>query len=439
MSYTDSKSDTSPTSRHALAIVIAIVFIDLLGFGIIIPILPYYVRSFGANDVFIGFLAAAYSVMQFIFAPLLGRISDQRGRRPVLLLSIAGSVVAWTVFGLGGSLLVLFASRMLAGAMGGNIATAQAYIADVTPPERRAGALGLLGAAFGLGFIFGPALGAVFSLASMIDMVRSVVPAVVPITRFSLPSFAAATLSLLNLGVAIIFLPETGAPTSADDRQSLVAGLVEALYDDRLRGLVASFFLFSVAFSGIEVMFIPFVADVYGYGESQSALLLTYVGVLSVIIQGGLVGRLSRRYSDTRIAFVGASVLVVALSTTPFAPLLGDLFVPQIDGPTFFTPALIALLGVLGLLSLGSGLLNVSLSTLVSKNASNETQGSAFGLTQGAGSLGRTAGPPIMAGLYAALTYWSPFVVGAVLIIPILLILARLARADGVVTLVKSW
>jgi DHA1 family tetracycline resistance protein-like MFS transporter len=265
-----------------------VVFIDMLGFGIIIPVLPYYVRSLGVSDIYIGLLVASYSVMQFVCAPLLGLISDQHGRRPVLILSISGSVVAWTLFGLGGSLFVLFAARMLAGAMGGNIATAQAYIADITPTERRAAALGLLGAVFGMGFIIGPALGAVFALDSVIDVVRNVVPAAVPITRFSLPSFVAAALSFLSLIVAISFLPETGASASTED-ESLVAGLRGAMRDDRLRGLVLSFFLYSVAFSGVEVMFIPFVADFYGYAESQSALLLAYVGVLSVLIQGGLM------------------------------------------------------------------------------------------------------------------------------------------------------
>ncbi|MFC7047072.1 MFS transporter [Halobacteriaceae archaeon GCM10025711] len=426
MASADAAPATVANPRRALLTVVAVVFVDLLGFGIIVPILPFYVRSFGASDVFIGLLAASYSLMQFAFAPLLGRISDERGRRPVLLLSIAGSVVAWTVFGLAGSLAVLFVSRMLAGAMGANIAAAQAYVADITTPERRAGALGMLGAAFGLGFVFGPALGGLFASDPVVAAATAVFPEWIPATRFSLPSFAAAGFSLLNLAFAVAYLPETGAPRTAPiRRRSWVGQFTDALRDDRLSGLVVAFFLYSLAFSGVQVMFIPFAADLYGYTASQTAVLLTYVGVLGVVVQGGLVGRLSVRYSDARLSLVGTVSLAVALVGIPFAPTIGPTLLPPLGGPAFVTPELVALLLVLPVLSFGNGLLSVSLNTLVSKAASVETQGSAFGVTQGAGSLGRTVGPPVMAALYALLAYWSPFVVGGVLMLPVLAILAR--------------
>lgn len=422
-----------PSQRRALATVIGVVFIDLLGFGIVIPILPFYVRSFLVSDVFIGLLAASYSIMQFLFAPLLGRLSDERGRRPVLMLSLAGSVVAWTVFGLAGQvsetvtltagLAVLFVSRMVAGAMGGNIATAQAYIADITPPERRAGALGLIGASFSLGFIFGPALGGVFASDPVVAAARGVFPAFVPATKFSLPSFAAAAFSLLSLASAALFLPEPDRERRAIPRQSLVGQFVTALRDGSLRGLVIAYFLVSVAFSGIQVMFIPFAADVYGYDATQTAFLLTYIGVLGVINQGVVVGRLSRRFAESRIAIAGAALLLVSLAAIPFSPQLGTVL-PTVGGPPYLTRELVALLVVLGTLSLGNGLLNVSLSTLVSTSASAEAQGSAFGVTQGAGSLGRTVGPPTMAALYALVAYWSPFIAGAVLLAPIIVILS---------------
>ncbi|EJN59754.1 MFS transporter [Halogranum rubrum] len=438
----DADADAAVASRRrALATVIGVVFIDLLGFGIVIPILPFYVRSFLVSDVFIGLLAASYSLMQFLFAPLLGRISDERGRRPVLMLSLAGSAVAWTVFGLAGEfsdlfgltagLAVLFVSRMVAGAMGGNIATAQAYIADITPPERRAGALGLIGASFSLGFIFGPALGGIFASDAVVTAARDLFPTFVPATRFSLPSFAAAGLSLLALASAAAFLPEPDRQRRATGRQSLVGQFVTALRDTNLRGLVVAFFLVSVAFSGIQVMFIPFAADIYGYDETQTAFLLTYIGVLGVINQGVIVGRLSRRFAESRIAVAGASLLLVALAAIPFSPQIGSVL-PTIGGPAYLTRELVALLVVLGTLSLGNGLLNVALSTLVSMAASAETQGSAFGVTQGAGSLGRTIGPPAMAALYAFVAYWSPFIAGAVLVVPIIGILVALARRSVV-------
>ena len=420
--------------RRAVAVVVAVVFLDLVGFGVVIPILPYYVRSFGVSDVAIGLLAASYSVMQFLFAPVLGRLSDARGRRPVLMLSLAGSVIAWTAFGLAGQtaalfgtvagLATLFAARMVAGAMGGNIATAQAYVADVTPVERRAGALGLIGASFSLGFIFGPALGGLFASDAVVEVARSAFPAFVPATRFSLPSFAAAGLSLAALAAAAVFLQEPERTRGRAVRTSLVGGFASALADANLRGLIVAFFVASVAFSGIQVMFIPFVADVYGFDATAVALLLTYVGLLGAANQGVLVGRLARRFPTARIAIAGAAVLLVSLAAMPFSPWIGRVLLPTV-GP--IGPELLALLLALGLLAVGNGLLNVSLATLVSVGASEEEQGSAFGVTQGAGSLGRTVGPPAMAALYV-LARPAPFVAGALLVVPIIAILVGIAR-----------
>ena len=417
--------------RRALALMMAVVFVDLLGFGVVIPVLPFYVRSFGVSDLYIGLLAASYSLLQFVAAPVLGRLSDERGRRPVILVSLAGSAAAWTVFGLGaefaslfglvGGLAALFASRMLAGAMGGNVAAAQAYVADVTPPERRAGALGLVGAAFGLGFVFGPALGGLLASDPVVSAAAELFPPFVPATRFSLPSFAAAGLSLAAFGLAYAALPEPGRRRGSE-RTSFVGQFSAALADPSLRWPVVAFFLVSVAFAGVQVMFIPFAADVYGYDETGTALLLTYVGALGALNQGVLVGRLSRRYDAVRLCFAGAAVLGTALAALPFAPVVGRAVLPSLAGvAAFLTPELLALLGVLSLLSLGNGLLNVSLATLVSTRSSAETQGRAFGVTQGAGSLGRTVGPPLMAGLYVA-AYWWPFVVGAALLVPVVVL-----------------
>jgi MFS family permease len=423
--------------RRAVATVVFVVFLDLVGFGIVIPILPYYVRSFGVGDVFIGLLAATYSLTQFLAAPTLGRASDRWGRRPVVTLSLAGSAVAWVVFGLGDGVgdaagptvgvATLFLARALAGAMGGNIAAAQAYVADVTAPEERAGALGLVGASFSLGFIFGPAIGG--ALASE-TAVRVAAGLGVPATRFSLPAFGAAAMSLAALGVALVALDEPDRHRTTGARSTLVGDFATALRDPALRGLVLAFFLVSVAFAGVQVMFIPFVADAsaYGFDASAAALLLTYVGVLGAVNQGVLVGRLAERFGSAPLAVVGASILLAALAVLPFAPELGSVL-PEPGGPAWLTRELVALLAVLGLLSFGNGLLNPSLATLVSASASGDRQGTAFGVTQGAGSLGRTVGPPTAAALYA-LVYWSPFVAGAVLVLPVIALLAGIAR-DG--------
>ncbi|WP_324755796.1 MFS transporter [Haloarcula sp. GH36] len=414
--------------RRGLAIVFAVVFLDLLGFGIIIPILPYYTRSFpGGTEFVIGLLAASYSAMQFAFAPFLGSLSDRVGRRPVLILSLCGSVIAWTVFGLAEALWLLFVSRMLAGAMGGNLSTAQAYVADVTPPERRAAALGYIGAAFGLGFIFGPGIGAVLSFDATVAAVDAALPAAVPITRFSLPSFAAAVASLGGVVVAVLFLPESrSAGGETTERTSSVAQLRSALATAGLRELLTAFFLVSFAFSGVQIMFIPYVADIYGYTAAQSALLLTYIGALAVLTQGVLVGPLTARYSPTTLSLAGTGVLALGVGALPFSKGLGAVLPSLTRVVPFLTPDLLGLLVVLTLLPLGNGILSVTLTALVSQRASADLQGSAFGVTQGAGSLARTIGPPVMGGLYAVVGYWSPFVVGSLLLVPVAALVVRL-------------
>ena len=442
--------------RRAFAVVVFVVVLDLLGFGIVIPILPFYVRSFVANDVFIGLLAASYSLAQFASAPYLGRLSDQYGRRPVIVVSLLGGAVAWTVFGIAGALWLVFLARIVAGAAGGNIATAQAYIADITPPADRAGALGILGAAFSVGFIIGPALGGVLASPEVLAVARDVLPGFVPVTRFSMPSFAAAVLSLAGAAVAWRYLPDPAsiyddpdAPTGEDEPDAedaseaspsdapapttparpttLVAQFRAALGDDRLRGLVVAFFLVNVAFSGVTVAFVPWLADVFEFAEPQAALFLTYIGVLGVVVQAGLVPRVSRRIGDAKMAVTGLGILSAGAAVLPFTPDVGRLAGVAVGG---FAPAVVALVVLLPLVPLGNGLLSAALGALVSTSASAREQGSAFGVTQGAGSLGRTVGPPVMAGLYEFGARWSPFVAGAILLVPALVVVAR-RRVDA--------
>jgi DHA1 family tetracycline resistance protein-like MFS transporter len=329
------------------------------------------------------------------------------------------SAAAGTVAGLA----TLFASRMLAGAMGGNIAAANAYVADVTPQDRRAGALGLLGASFSLGFIFGPALGGI-AASDPVVAADAVLPGFVPTTQYSLPSFLAAGLSVVALLLAVRYLEEPDRRRGVSERTTLLDSFRDALADPPLRGLVFAFFLVSVAFSGVQVMFIPFAADIYGYDATQVALFLSYIGLLGTLNQGVLVGRLSRIVPPARLAIAGAALLSAALAMLPFSPELGRLLLSWVG---VVSPELAWLLVAGAVLSLGNGLLGVSLPTLVSTGTSADRQGSAFGVTQGAGSLGRTVGPPLMGVLYVA-TYWSPFVVGALVVLPVMVLLAVRAR-----------
>ncbi|WP_336036047.1 MFS transporter [Halobacterium yunchengense] len=421
-----------PERRRALVSVLAVVFVDLAGFGIVIPVLPFYTRFFGGDELVIGLLAASYSLLQFLGAPVLGALSDRHGRRPVILASVAGSAVAWTVFGFATSLAWLFASRLLAGAMGGNVAAAQAYVADITPEADRTKALGLVGAALGLGFIVGPSLGAVLSFDPVVAAVGGVAPAWLPVTRFSLPAFGAAALAAANLALTYRYLPESRRVASAVPASSVspVASLRDALLAPSLRGLLVAFFALSFAFSGVQIMFIPFVADVYDYGTTRSALLLAYIGVLSVLVQGVFVGRLTDRVGEPRATVAGVAVLLAAIGALPAAPELGRALLPFATAG-WLDPELAALLVVLAALATGNGVVNVSLVALVSRRASAEVQGSAFGVTQSAGSLARTVGPVVMGAAYAAVGYWAPFALGAVVLVPVVGIAVGLARTDA--------
>ena len=428
-----SRSPAVANPRRALAVVIGVVFIDLVGFGIVIPILPFYVRSFGVSDAFIGLLAASYSLAQFLAAPTLGRLSDRIGRRPVLLASLATAGVAWVTFGYAGvsgarfgtaaALATLFASRTLAGAMGGNIAAAQAYVADITPRDRRAGALGLVGASFALGFVFGPAIGGLLAADPVVARADALFPAFVPATAYSLPSFAAAGMSFLAVAVGALFLEEPKRTRPAEEmsgrRTTAIGQFREALASASLRPLTVAYFVVAVAFAGVQVMFIPYVADAFGYDATAAAFLLTYVGVLGAVNQGVLVGRLSRVFPSRTLVAAGAVVLGSALVAIPATGLV-DRAVGGVGlgGPSWLTLPLVALLLALAALSLGNALVNVSLATLVSASAGDEEQGAAFGVTQGASSLGRTVGPPLMAVLYTVAVA-SPFLVGALLLVPV--------------------
>ena len=424
---------TSSVTRRRIAVVVGIVFIDLLGFGIIIPILPFYVRSFGVSDVFIGLLAASYSLAQFGAAPVLGRISDERGRRPVLMLSVGVGGIAWILFGVAAEigaalgvtlgLVVLFSARLLAGAAGGNIATAQAYIADVTTPEERTGALGLVGAAFGLGFVFGPAIGGLLASDTVVSTARTVLPGFVPVTAFSLPSFAAAGFSFLALAATTLMLKEPDRLRSPARRVTFVAQFRTALADLTLRPLVIGFFLTSLAFAGMTVMFVPFLADFFGYDATAAAMFLAYIGALGIVNQGVLVGWISRKVGVRYVVRGGVVALFLALVLLAVSPLAGT--TPLLgSGVEWVTGGLVVLLAFGALASFGNGAITVGLAALVSEGATGDTQGAAFGVTQGAGSLGRTVGPPLAAAAYVVV-YWSPFVAGALLLVPVALLLRR--------------
>src|SRR4029078_12116439 len=271
--------------RSPLVVIFTTVFIDLVGFGIVIPVLPYYAEGsrFHATPRTVGLLFASYSVMQLIFSPILGRLSDKYGRRPVLLISIIGTGIGFLILGLANTVLLLFVGRILDGITGGNISTAQAYIADITTKEHRAKGMGMIGAAFGLGFIFGPAIGGILSQWGI-----------------HVPFFFAAALCFPNAMLLYFTLPETVTPDHP--AKNLAAGgrswrqVFLSLKEPRLAFVLVIYFLFSVAFSIMTTSFSLYTMFRFGYDAEHTGSLFASVGLIAVIIQGALIGALVTSY-----------------------------------------------------------------------------------------------------------------------------------------------
>ncbi len=367
--------------RSPLVVIFTTVFIDLVGFGIVMPVLPFYAESsqFHASPRMIGLLIASYSVMQLIFSPVLGRLSDKHGRRPVLLYSIIGTGIGFLVLGFANTLWMLFLGRILDGISGGNISTAQAYMADITTKEDRAKGMGLLGAAFGLGFIFGPAIGGILSRWGV-----------------HVPFLFAAALAFANAILLYFTLPET-VTAEHPARVSAAGGrgfgpLVDALKEPRLAFVITIYFLFIVAFSIMTTAFALYTMFRFGYGAHHNGYLFAYVGLIAVVIQGVLIGRLVKRFGEMPLVIVGALSFAASLFAVPFV------------GPSF--GGLPALLIGGGIFSLGNSLSGPALTSLASKLAPPDRQGTVLGVTQSAGSLGRAIGPALAALLiHSSLAY----------------------------------
>jgi DHA1 family tetracycline resistance protein-like MFS transporter len=384
--------------RTALPFVFLTVFIDLLGFGIVIPLLPVYSEMYRASPLVIGLLMASFSGMQFVFAPFWGRLSDRIGRKPVLVGGLLGTSAAYVLFALSDSLPLLFASRLLAGFFGANVSTAQAFIADVTTPENRAKGMGLIGAAFGLGFCFGPLLGGELTHVSA-----------------SAPGWFAAGLSLAAATFGWLTLREPPRAPGAATRVFGADQVRRARSEPRLGTLFTLGFLFVAAFASFEAMFTVFglarFPEVFGLTQPvESASVeeilraapvtgryLAGIGIVSALIQGGLIRRLVPRFGETKLAVAGPAILGIGLLALAFAPSWG-----------FVVAACL-------ILPVGFGLNNPSLSSLLSRAAPASEQGAYLGLNQSVSSLARMAGP-IAAGLaFGLLGPTAPFLLGAAL------------------------
>ncbi len=384
--------------RASLGVVYATVFIDLLGFGIILPALPYYAERLGADGLWLGTILTSYSFAQLIGAVLLGRLSDRFGRRPLILASLAGSAVSLALTGIASSLLALAAARALAGLFGGSIAAAQAYIADVTRPEERSRHMGYLGAATGLGFVLGPALGALLSRWG-----------------FAAAAFAAAGLATLALAVALARLSESLSP---DDRSrgrpgtATAAALFAAWRRAELRPVLLATFLTASAFVAMETTLAYLGALRFGLNAARLGILLVLVGLVVIVVQGGLIGRLTARFGDRRLAIWGSGLLAVTLASLPLC--------------TSFAAAA----AILALSGAGRALSLPTLAAMLSRHGDPAEQGGTLGLGQSLAAAARAVGP-LAAGWLYDLGPAHPYIIAGLLAAAAATALARGSRSQS--------
>ena len=380
---------TAPAESHAraLATVWFTLFLDLVSFGIVIPVLPYYAKSTGASEGVVALLATAYSAAQFLMSPVLGRLSDRRGRRPVMLISILGSTLAMLTLGFASALWMLFLARIISGVCNANVSTAHAYVADRVPPTQRARYMGMMGTAVGVGFILGPTIGGFLS--------RDDFP--------QLPFFFAAGLSAINLLMAIFWLPEShrGAPASGPPkpRPSLLKVASDpAFWRGQIGVMVAVYFGFFCAFAVMEATFALFTEACFGWGPPETANFFAFVGTIIVLFQGVVVGRAVASFGERRTLLAG-----LAMSVTGFAIL-------SLSPNGWFVP-----LGGIFMAG-GNGLIMPSMSALVSRNSTSEDQGTNSGFAQSAGALGRIFGPAIAGGLFELVGPRTPMASAAMIV-----------------------
>lgn len=345
------------SNRRPLAIIFLIIFVNLLGFGIVIPLLPLYATQFEASGFQVGLLFASFSLCQIVAAPIFGGLSDRFGRRPILLVSLLGTVISFVLLAAANSLFLLFVARIIDGLSGGNISTARAYISDITEEKDRSKAYGIIGIAFGLGFVFGPALAGVLGNYGN-----------------AAPAWAAAALAALALLLTYVWLPETHHQASSR-RRNPWRELPELVKRPVLGQLLLMDFVYWAAFSVYQTTFALFASGRFGWGISQVGYTLAMVGFIGALIQGGAVGVIARRLGDKQTFVLGILLAALGLGS---AAMVYDW--------RLFIVALIPA-------AIGAGLSNPTLLSLISKTGQRQEQGQIQGVSGALESLGRTVGP----------------------------------------------
>lgn len=377
--------------KTSLLVLFLVVFIDLLGFGIVLPLLPFYASRYGASGTTVGLIVGVYSLMQFFFAPIWGRLSDRVGRRPIIILSLCGSVVGYSIFAFAETVPLLFLARIVAGISGANISTAQAYVSDITSATDRAKGMGIIGAAFGLGFIFGPVTGGLLSsYGASIGMPGNL-----------LPGIAAAIFSAGSLLTAIIFLgesrPDDLEPRSGRPPQFDPAMWRSVLGDRSLTRVFVALFLVILAFASMETSVVLHGERGFGLEPRDLGYFFGMMGTLVAVIQGGLIGRLSNRFGERGLVRVGTVLLAAGFAIVPFIHQHGWLFLAAF------------------LIATGQGVTYPSLTSMVSQLADPKERGGTLGISAALSSLARMTGPVVAGILYDAFAAWGPFTMAALL------------------------
>ena len=384
--------------KTSLLVLFLTVFVDLIGFGMVIPFLPFYAREYGASGVVVGAVVGIYSIMQFFFAPVWGRLSDRVGRRPVLLISLTASFLGYLLFAFARSLPVLFAARIIAGAGGGNIGIAQAYITDVTTDKERARGMGLIGAAFGIGFIIGPPLsGFLSSVGTRMHFHGNL-----------LPGLAAATLSLTALSIAVFVLGESKKPGT------VLRKTIPPQFDGQLwrhmahhsvlAAVMGGLFLTLLAVAGMETSVTLHARDRFQFRALDMAWLFLFMGVIVAGIQGAFIGRFAKTVGEKKLILIGTTAFTAGLAGVPAI----------FDVPLLYVVAFF--------IAVGQALTYPSMTSLVSKAAPENERGSMLGLATAVGSLARFIGPILSGFLYDRAGARGAFYGAALLTIAALLI-----------------
>ncbi len=390
-----------PGDRRALAVLFAIVFINLVGFGLVVPLLPFFGDSLNAEAWQVALMFSAYSVGQFFAEPFWGRLSDRIGRKPVLLITVAANAVGYLMLAFVPNIWLAIAVRLFTGLGAGNVSTVQGYVADVTPPEKRAGRMGLIGAAFGAGFIAGPGLSGILVQE---DMGR---------LGYQLPIFAACGLAVIAALGVVFFLKESLVRSATPPaRTPFLGGVRDAAANPVISRVILVTLLYMAGFSGMESTFGLWTGARYGWGAREVAFAFMAVGIVSVLCQTAVTGRLARRFGESRVLAGGCLIFGVGL--------LGQMFSP---GAWFVTVAMI-----IG--GFGMAMTMPNISAMISRASPPDRQGAMLGLNMAASSSGRIFGPVVAGAMFSGLGHDWPLAVGAALMVPAAIMAINAGRAS---------